>query len=1591
ARREGVTRFMAVTAVAAALLHRLSGQDRLVTGTLNANRNRPELAPLLGFFLTQLPLPIDLSGDPTFRELLGRVRQVALGAFAHQDLPFGKLVEAVQPERDLSRMPLVQTLVQLIDAQGAAPVPGGLDLEPVDVYDGNTRYDLMLALYELSDGIEGPLEYNAEIFDASTAQRWLNLFFRLAEAAVADPEIRLSALPAFGEAERHQVLVEWNATTAISAPPVVPQFQAERAPDAVVWTGEGWRLTYAELEDRSNRLARHLRRLGAGPGTLVGLFLERDALLPVGLLGILKSGAAYLPLDLAYPPERRALVLEDAGAPLIVTCERLLDGLPDTAAHKICLEEVATESAEPLPLTAGPDDRAYVIYTSGSTGRPKGVEIPHGALAALLAALRQLYRVGPGDVMPGITTPAFDLSVPELYLPMLGGGTTPLLDRETAADGTLLARALDAHGATVLQASPATYRQLLGSGWQGRPEMLLLCGAEALDRELADRLLPLGRGLWNFYGPTEATVWATAWRVEPGEPISIGRPIAGYEVHLLDPRFVPVPLGAVGEICIGGPGLARGYLGRPDLTAERFVPHPGGRLYRTGDLGRFLPDGLLRYEGRADHQVKLRGFRIELGEIEAALRRHPAVSEAVVLRREDRPGDARLVAYLAGSEAPAGEELRSLLRSVLPEHMVPSAFVALPALPRNPNGKVDRKALAEIRPETPAGGRVAPRTPVEELLAAIWSRVLEVEEVGVDDDFFALGGHSLLATQVVTRIREAFGVELPVRAVFQAPTLEAQADLVTAARAGASPRAEPIRPVPRGGDLPLSFAQERLWFLQQLDPASPAYNIPFALRVTGSLDVPALERAFAEVVRRHEILRTTFHDQDGAPAQRIAPPAAWTIPVTEGDPERLAREDALTPFDLAQGPLLRTRLVRLAPGEHVLLLCIHHAIADLWGLGILVQEVAALYEGQGPLPELPVQYADFAVWQRSWLRGAELERQVDFWRAELADAPPALDLPTDRPRPSAATSRGESRAVELSEEVARLGRERGATPFMVLLAALGAVCARWSGQEDVVLGAPVANRQRPELEGLVGMFVNSLPLRVRTGGEPSFSDLLARVRRSALDAYEHQDVPFEKLVEELRPPRDLGRHPLFQAVLAFQNVRQGRIDLPDLTLEPLDIGSAVARFELTLTLFESEEGLAGSVEWAADLFDAATIERLLGSLKTFLAAAASSPETAVADLPLLSEGERRQVLVDWNDTASPFPNLPIHELFAEQAALRPDAVAVELGDERLTYGELQERASRVARRLRLQPEQPVAVLAERSLDLIVNLLAILQAGGAYMPLDPSHPQERRDWMMKDAGAIPLSLAETETDLSAVLPESLAYVMYTSGSTGTPKGVAVTHRNVVRLVRGADYAEMEHTWLQYAPVAFDASTLEIWAPLLNGCRLVLFPGRIGSLDDLAGVIERHGVTSTWLTAGLFHEMLDGLRPLRQLLAGGDVLSPDHVRRVLEAHPDLALINGYGPTEGTTFTCCHRITEVGETVPIGRPIANTRVYVLDDRLEPAPAWGELYTGGEGLARGYLNRPDLTAERFVPDPFGEGRLYRTGDRVRWRTDGTLEFQGR
>ncbi|MEM9598351.1 MAG: amino acid adenylation domain-containing protein, partial [Acidobacteriota bacterium] len=1328
---------------------------------------------------------------------------------------------------------------------------------------------------------------------------------------------------------------------------------------------------------------------------------------------------------------------------------------------------------------AGGDTTAYVVYTSGSTGRPKGVEIPHRGVTRLVRTSRYL-DLGPEDRVAHASTVSFDAATFEIWGPLLNGGALVVLDPETILSPRRLLETVRRHGVTVQFITTALLHQIV----RENPELLeqqraILFGGERCEPRRVRNALDVAKGeLLHVYGPTECTTFATWFRVEEvvdETPVPIGGPVGNTSAFVVDPFGRMCLPGTVGELWLGGDGLARGYLGMPARTAEVFVPNPfaatpGERLYRTGDLVRLLPGGDYDFVGRLDHQVKIRGFRIEPGEIEATLSSHPQVANAVVLPHRMPDGGLQLVAFAeAAPDTVDSAALRLHAAETLPDFMIPAAFLVLDQLPVTTNGKIDRRILAARAPaafDAIEDEHTAPRDPLEAQLAELWAEVLHTEAVSVTTDFFQLGGHSLLAIRLLARIRDQLGVELPMGTLFQAPTVAAMAEHVRAAMAdhvGSTQDEGDAGPRPGdGGDAPPpSFAQQRLWFLAQWSPESAVYNVPMALRLRPAdgteLDVSALERSLGAILERHSTLRSRFSNRAGEPVLHLDPPAAVEIPVVDlrgfadGDAENAlgAQIEAAThePFDLAAGPLLRAHAWRL-PDGYVLLVSCHHIVTDGWSVGILQRELAHLYTafaaGDTPaLEPLGVQYGDFAAWQRRWLAGEELERQLEHWRSTL-DGAAVLELPTDRPRPAAARHRGHTLKRTLPPgrlaAVEALAKAEGLTPFMVLLAAWGALLGRIAGQTDLCVGTPVAGRRHTAVEGLVGFFVNMLVVRIDLGRRPTFRELLERVRRRTLGAFDHQDLPFEKLVEALHPDRDPARHPIFQT--AFQ-LEDGWAPDPfgAFAAESLDLGIEAAKFDLNVVAVRSGDDLTLWSVHDTDLFEDATVLSWLDAFDVLLGAALGTPDRPLHDLPLLGPNAADLVLGDWNDTAVPYPReASLGDLMAEVAQGAPERTALIQGAERLTYGELLSGADRIARTLRrlgVGTEVRVALCLERSPRSIVATLGVLRAGGAYVPLDPGYPRERLAMLLGVVGAdvlvtdgasrgslpedLPAGLAVVDLDQLDAEPEegrgeplpptlggdALAYVMFTSGSTGVPKGVAATHRGVIRLVKGNDFAGLgpEETWLHFAPTSFDAATLELYGPLLNGGSLVVAPPGRAGLDEIAQVAADGGVTSLWLTTGLFHQMVDAGRlptmpRLRQVLTGGDVLDAERARTALRQLPKGArFVNAYGPTENTTFSTCWSTDDpeaIPTKTPIGIPIRNSRVWIVDDRFEPLPPGipGELLTSGDGVARGYLGRPALTAERFVPDPFSTepgSRAYRSGDRVAWRPDGDLAFFGR
>ncbi|MEB3357178.1 MAG: amino acid adenylation domain-containing protein [Synechococcales bacterium] len=1696
AQQHQATLFMLLLAAFQALLHRYTEQTDIWVGSTVTNRDRRETQNLIGLFVNNLVFRAQVNGDLPFHQFLQQVRETALDAYANQDVPFEAIVDALQVNRHLSHNALFQVMFILHNTPTQTFTLPDLHITALEPTATTARFDLGLDMHETPDGLTGVFEYNTDLFKPSTIQRLVGHFRTMLGAIAENPESPIGLLPLLTPAEQQQ-LHTWNQTEQPIPERCVHELIADRAkatPDVIAVIFEDTALSYQELDHRANQLAHYLLEQGVQPGDRVALCLERSAELVITLLAILKTGATYVPLDPTYPVERLRFILEDAQVALLITANVSGVGSRPTAVRPC---PYPSTHLPVHPSTLPPSTLAYLIYTSGSTGTPKGVPVRHQSLTNLLTSMAQAPSMTAQDTLLAITTPAFDIAALELFLPLIVGGTLIVASQDTVRDPHKLAAQLEQHDVTLMQATPATWRLLLESGWPGKANLKLLCGGEALDLALAQQLLNCGAELWNLYGPTETTIWSSALRIEASllqdGTIPIGPPIANTQFYVLDSRQNPVPLGIPGELHIGGIGLSPGYWNRDDLTVERFIKAEGGEkaegrrqkaeigepfilhpssfcLYKTGDRVLTREDGTLEYLGRLDYQVKLRGFRIELGEIEAVLSQHPNVAQAVVMLQGDCPQEAQLVAYVVPNPKSKiqNPKFREHLAQHLPAYMVPTQFVRLDTLPLTPNGKVDRKALPKPESTETVQVSMTSHTLTEELLANIWSAVLNQYRIGRDDNFFELGGHSLLATRVVAQVRQLFGVELPVRSLFEQPTLSQLAIAIDTLKAGDHPTSlEPIPLIERSGALPLSHAQHRQWILAQLEPDSPFYIIPTATRVKGSLSVDLLYQSLEQIIERHEVLRTAFRDVDGKAQIKIHAEVAIAIPLVDlsgldeiNQQEQVhqhLRAEAQTPFDLGQAPLLRMKVLRLAAQDQVVVLSLHHIIADGWSMGILVQELAQVYDAMhsgrpAKLPPLPIQYVDYTAWQQQQSH----QNHLDYWKNQLQGAPPFLELPTDCPRPAVQSFAGATHEFQLTTEqtqaLEKLSQQQGVTLFMTLLAAFQVLLHRYSGFTDLTIGTPIANRPRVELEGLIGMFVNTLVLRTDLSGNPRFEELLGRVREVALDAYAHQAVPFEQVVDALEVTRSWSYAPLFQVMFALQNAPMQAIALQELEWQPLSMASGTSKFDLTLSMRPTDTGLKGVLEYRVDLFEADTIQRMAGHLCTLLEAICAEPKSPIAKLPLLTEVEQNQ-LWQWNLTQAEYPrNLCIHGLFEQQVKKTPESIALLFNDQSFTYQELNTRSNQLAHYLQslgIGPETFVGVYMERTPDMVVALLAILKAGGAYVPLDPNYPRDRLTFVIKDAQ---LSLLLTNSELSLVISETLpvlnpqnvrdavlckypktdpdsevtgthlAYVIYTSGSTGRPKGVAIEHHSTVALSTWAKDVfspEQLRGVLAGTSICFDLSIFELFVPLSWGGTVILAENVL-QLPELKAV-NQVKLLNTVPSAAIALLRTGGIpTSVTTINLAGEPLPPALVQQLYQLPHIQHVFNLYGPSEDTTYSTYARMDEQETDAPIGRPIANTQVYVLDDHLQPVPIGipGELYLGGDGLARGYLNRPELTAERFVPKPFVDFRLpildiglatpaqsnpkskmqnpkwnclYKTGDRVCYRPDGTLKYLGR
>ncbi|WP_334310735.1 amino acid adenylation domain-containing protein [Spirulina major] len=2090
-----------------ALLYRYSGQSDLLVSVPCPNRQgQPDFQEGVGCFETVGILRVEIEAETTIKALRDTIANRIAKSHHYGGInPLtGALKTHFELQRNFSQMPLASVRFnwRQVGNDAAVFASSSLPIEPYHLTENcGSAYDLSLELLEMGDELWVEVHYNPDLWSEAAIERLGVHYRQVLGGVIAQPETTIAQLPLLTSQEREQLLVTWNDTAADYPRDrcLHHQFEAqvERTPTATAVVFEGRSLTYGELNQRANQLAHYLQGLGVQPDTLVGIYLERSLAMIVGLLGILKAGAAYVPLDPSYPPERIEYILKNSAAPVLITASTMLESLPEHQAKLVCVDHDADQIAQQPdqnPVSnVTPKNLCYVIFTSGSTGNPKGVEICHQSLVNFITAMATTPGLTASDCLVAVTTISFDIHTLELYLPLTVGATLVLASQETTADGLGLAELMATHNATVMQATPATWRMLLNADWAGSSTLKAICGGEALPRELADQLLEKVGTLWNIYGPTETTVWSTTYEVKRDRvhdradvPEPIGRPIANTQTYILDPLLQPVPIGVPGEFYIGGDGVARGYFQRPDLTAERFLANPfipHGRIYKTGDLARYRTDGTIEYIGRVDNQVKIRGFRIELGEIEATLTQHHHVSQCVTIARTDSQGNSRLIAYvipdqtrqpqaatptaeptlqteennilqewqlawdnaynqteteqestlnisgwdssytgelipseemrewvtgivdritahhpkrvleigcgtgmlllriapsceaywgvdaaqqglnyiqqqvnslpgdwsqvqlkqqlahefsgvepqsfdavvinsvvqyfpsiqylvtvlegaveavapggmifvgdvrslpllsafhssvqlykaaddlpvaqlkqqayqdqqldqelvispefftalqthlpaithvdiqlkrgaahnemtkfrydvvlhvggkarshpqtslhwqqdelslasitatlrdeqpdsllvrnvpnarlvedlhlldLLASDAdlqtvgelryqlqqtaltgiepedwwsldlpyrveicyatdrrdaydvafyhgddshptpqdgavstPAGStdwqtyannpafgqfasslspQLRAYLSDKLPDYMIPAAFVALPRFPLTPNGKIDRRALPspEFFPTAQEAGFVAPRHEVEQQIAQIWSEVLGISPIGVHYDFIQLGGHSLLAIQIMVLIQTRLQVKLPIHRLFDCPTVAELAALVRATE-GVDTGAD-IQPVARSQALSLSVGQAQLWFLHQLNPTAPAYNEDVTIIFREDLDIPALERSFTELIRRHEILRTTFPAIDGQPFQQIQPPTPFKITVVDlrshpeadrrAEAEAIATAQLCIPFDLAKGPLIRATVSQLGDRLYQLNVAMHHILFDgESGNSVLFPELKTLYNAfrQGiasPLPELELQYADFAAWQRNWLQGDYVTQQLAYWQTRLENAPPLL-FPTDRPRTPKTTTAGSWLAVEipaaLTDKLKILSRKAGVTLYMTLVTALQILLHRYTEQTDIILGTVASQHNRSELRGMIGYFLNTLALRSDLSGEPGFHELLKRVRKTVLEAYANQDVPFQDVVSSFAGDRQGSDNPLFQIVFAFQppviedptswNIQQFMLD------------NGASKFDISFLLEERSQGMTGQIvgkiEYKTDLFDRATIERLRGHFLTLLAGIVSDPDQAIAQLPLLTAAERQQILVDWNDTAADYPlDIRLHELFEQQVELRPDAIAVVCGSHHLTYRQLNDRANQLAHYLQRQGVKPntlVGLSVERSLEMIIGLYGILKAGGAYLPIDPTYPIDRIDYMLSDAN-VPilltqqhlrgnfdhfaghilsldgdralLNLEPADNLPTVVTKDDLIYVIYTSGSTGKPKGAAIYHRSATNVVHWfIDYigiTERDRP-LIVSSFSFDITHKNFYAPLIQGGQIHLLPSTRYDPQLASQLIEDHQITWVNCTPGVFYPLTEPkqertyqkLASLRFAILGGEPISISQLWDWLSSeHCQATILNHYGPTECTDLSTTYWVQEparyLERSMPLGHPIANVQHFILNSQLQPVPVGvvGQLYISGMGVGAGYLNRPDLTADRFIANPFNPGaRMYNTGDLARYLPNGNVEYLGR
>jgi amino acid adenylation domain-containing protein len=1642
-RKTGSTLFMVLLAVYNILLSKYTGQEDIIVGTPISGRIHADMENVVGMFVNTLALRNKPEGGKRFKEFLVNLRENTFEAYENQEYQFDQLVEDLDIKWDLSRNPLFNVMFVL---QNASNNDWGVESQklkvtPFEFTNRTSKFDLTLLAIESYNGIQFVLEYCSRLYAKETIQRMAGHFLRIVKQIIENPDMKLSEIEFITEEERRWILSFYNDTKTEYPYQTIPELfadQAAKTPDNIALVYEDKEMTYKELNQKANQLAGLLREKGVGPNCIVGIMAERSLEMVVGILGILKAGGAYLPIDPEYPEERIRFMLEDSNTGILLTQNHLKEKLI-LEQEIIDLNNEAIYHGVSVNLKGihQPKDLAYVIYTSGTSGKPKGVMIEQRSIASRIQWRRDEYQLGDDDRVLQLFSFTFDGFLTSCFTPIVSGSRLILVNKDEAIDPIEIKRHIVKHQITHFISVPMLYAAILEFS---SPEeiqslrMITLAGDSIKPSLIKASVAKNARlELANEYGPTETSVVSTFQRnLQQTIRITIGKPVSNTRVYITDRRQHLLPLGIPGELCISGIGLARGYLANPELTSERFIPNPfnpGERMYRTGDRARWLPDGNIEFLGRIDQQVKLRGFRIEPGEIENQLLKHASIKEAVVIAGEDRNGTKYLCAYLIAGRELTVKELREYLGQELPEYMVPSYFVQLDKLPLTPNGKIDRKALPQPEGNIPTGVEYeAPANAIEERLVAIWQEILGQDKIGNNDNFFELGGHSLKATTFIAKIYKEFHVAMPLREIFQTPTVKGLAKYIQGAESNLYAA---IDPAEKGEYYPVSSAQKRLFIIDKMEGVGTGYNMPQVMKIEGELDPERFKAAFQGLVMRHETLRTSFEMCEGEPVQRIYDEIKLNIHYHEAEESEIDQivPRLIRPFDLSQAPLFRVEIIKINETRHILLCDMHHIVSDGVSMGILIREFIDLYQGE-VLPGLRIQSKDYAVWQNELFKTDKIAKQEEYWMKTLSGEISALNLPTDYIRPGIRSFQGDRIQFKLEAEDAaklnRLAQESSASLYMLLLAIYNVLLSKYTRQEEIIIGSPIAGRPHPDLENVIGMFVNTLAMKNGPQEEKTFREFLKDVRENTLAAYENQDYPFEELVEKLNPSRDLSRNPLFDAMFVLQSFDHGNTAIEGLTITPYPFENRIAKFDLTLQAAEAETGIYFQLEYCTKLFKAETIEQMAVHFRNLIQRIVQDPEAKLAELEMLTAAEKHRILYEFNATKADYPkDRTIQELFEEQVAKTSDNIALVYEDQTMTYGELNRRANQVARILRKKgvgPDSIVGIMVGRSFEMMVGIIGVLKAGGAYFPVSPEYPEGRIRFMLEDSQVKLLVTEErlkkqyefdqdimdlddkaiytgADTDLEVInQPNDLAYVIYTSGSTGQPKGVMVEHRNVVNLISDRiteyNFTAQERVVL-FAKFIFDASVEQIFITLCSGsCLFMPDEQLIMTTDQFENYLVKNRITHLNTTPS-FLALIDPNKrySLKRVVVGGEECPATLIEDWRKRNP---LYNVYGPTESTVDATAIRYYKnvLVDKVSIGKPIANTQCYIVGNNQKPVPVGipGELCIAGAGLARGYLNRSKLTAEKFIANPYHlEGRMYRTGDLARWLPDGNIEFLGR